>query len=198
MLSKLYLLFRFIVGHDYGFTAEGNEQWYYLVGLAISVMSAWTRNPAIAMPFTILAIIHFITVHLYNMDYTIEENKFAATLYLLSHVIITIIALFIDWKWALSSAIVVIAFTSIAPDCCGDNLFWIHYPNEIIVMLHTLVFALLAIATCQLPVLWWVKAIILIAAIIIHYIIDILVAEYSGIVTENATDVFDMLFLKRS
>ena len=82
-MKKFFLnIYRCIVGSESGFTGEGNEQWYYFLSLVINLTLIWWQKPEIGLLFTILAVIHYVTVaymgylvHMICMMMVAQQNK---------------------------------------------------------------------------------------------------------------------------
>lgn len=89
--------------------------WYYSVSIAINIMLGWWLKPEIALVFTILSVIHYATVFWYgffeiDISYSYDE-AFFTYIYLGIHLIILVIALSVNYLWAIiTSVITIIAF----------------------------------------------------------------------------------------
>lgn len=185
---------RYLVGCEYGFFAEGNEQWFYTLALAITNMLAWSFLPDIALIFTLLSIIHLVTVHIYGYYDLDDANKIISIGYFAIHAIIVIIALFTNWWWTLVTAFIALFALALAPDCLGENVFVKSksgYPKKFVPLIfNTFIFIAFVVSTCMLPIAWWGKVLIVIAAIILHPFIDYLEGECVVVtdVTQYAID----------
>lgn len=167
-------IYRFIVGSEYGFTGEGNEQWFYTLSLAINLMLVWWLKPEIALLFSVLAAIHYVTVFVYGYFDLTEKGKDYAATYFGIHVILAIIAIVADYKWAIITAIITVVAYFIAPDCTGNNIFLRGNGLErgFPLIFNTIIFAAFIIIDLLLPIKLWVKILIIVMALIIHPIID--------------------------
>lgn len=188
--------FRLFVGSEYGFTAEGNQQWYYTIALAISNILAWTYLPKCALIFTILSAIHLISVHLYGFnDWGFEERKYSVW-YLVTHGIIFVVALFANWWWTILSSLILIAAYYIAPDCSGNNIFMKNphsNGSEIaILFFNTLLMAIFIGVVSLLPTAKWIKIAIVVVAIILHPFIDMFACE-SVVINDTIEEAFDIV-----
>lgn len=45
MKDLLLNFYRCVVGSEYGWFGEGNEQWYYFIALVINIMLTWQFRP---------------------------------------------------------------------------------------------------------------------------------------------------------
>lgn len=195
---KTFLLnfWRRIVGSEYGFTGEGNEQWYYTLAVIINLMLVWCLKPEIAIVFTVLTIIHFLTLFIYgflDFDLAAPFYKFIKPdfIYLGIHCIIIVIAAITNIKWTLITAIGPTIAYCMAPDCTGNNIF--NRDSEVkgylILFQHTIVFTLFVVIDFLLPMNLFVKFIIIIGALLIHPVIDYLEGECI-IINEITNSVF--------
>ena len=53
MKKVLLNIYRGIVGNEYGWNGEGNEQWYYFLALVMNCMLTWWLKPEIGILFTV-------------------------------------------------------------------------------------------------------------------------------------------------
>ena len=187
-MKKVFLsIYRCIVGPEYGFIGEGNEQWYYSLALAMNLMLIWWLKPEVALLFTILAVIHYLTVALYGyFDMEFEDVIFSYS-YFGIHLIILAIALLTSFKWAfITMAITIVAFLS-APDCTGDNIFprKSKFQDRLPLLCNTIIFVAFIVIDFLLPINLLFKFAILVVALIIHPVIDFLEGE--GIIISDIT-----------
>lgn len=167
-------IYRFIVGPEYGFTGEGNEQWFYTLSLAINLMLVWWLKPEIALLFSVLSAIHYVTVFVYGYFDLTEKGKDYAATYFGIHAILAIIAIVADYKWAIITAIITVVAYFIAPDCTGNNIFLRGNGLErgFPLIFNTIIMAAFIIIDLLLPIKLWVKILIIAMTLIIHPIID--------------------------
>ena len=208
-MKKILLnVYQGIVGSKFGFIGEGNEQWYYFLSLVINCMLAWWFKPEIAILFTIVSVIHFISVFIYGyFDLSEIKGRLASVVYFLIHVIILGVCFVVDWKFTLITSAISIIALLIAPDCTGNNIFMpgpqlvpkkhrVYYsPYDTKPLLfHTIIFVVFLAVTLLLPTKYWVKFIIIVGALILHPIIDILQGEcidISSVTGEAFYKIFD-------
>ena len=166
---------RCIVGPEYGFTGEGNEQWYYTLAIIINLMLVWSLKTDIALIFTILAIIHYLTVCIYGyFDLCFSDVKYSVA-YFVIHIILFIIAIFINFEWAIKTAILPIIAFLIAPDCTGDIIILGGgFGDNYSLLSNITVFVAFIFIDLLLPMNWLIQIAIIIGAIIIHPLIDYL------------------------
>ena len=176
-------IYRCIVGPESGFTGEGNEQWYYFLSLVINLMLIWWQKPEIGLLFTILAVIHYVTVAFYGISglYDVFDDGSTtkpAYVYLGIHLFLLVIAMIISFKWAIiTTTITTIAFF-LAPDCTGNNIFLRKRTYSILTLLfNTIIFAAFVIIIFLLPIKLWIKILMIIGTLVIHPVIDHLEGE---------------------
>lgn len=187
MKKTLKKALRLIVGSECGMFGEGNLQWYYTLALAISVMLAWknlTQQEAIV--FTAISLVHIALVHVYALC-GLEGSKASSILYVLLNVSVLVIAFFTNWKFSLLSIGIMGVFLLISPDGVGENILltllmmlmrWrMKKEHSLALLTHTIVFAVFVITVCSLPVIWWVKLLIVGLALALHPLIDYLSGE---------------------
>lgn len=179
MKRAFSIIHRAIVGPEYGFSGEGNIQWYYSLSVAINLMLIWWLKPEIAILFTTLVIIHGFTVFTYGffeLDYC---NSIWAYIYAIIHFIILANAIFTNFKWTIITIAITIGAMLLAPDCTGNNIF-LEKPNvdnRLLLLCNTIIFAVFVVVDLLLPISGWIKIIIISVAIIAHPIIDWLEGE---------------------
>lgn len=177
MKEKMFNVLRFIVGPEYGFTGEGNEQWYYTVAIAVNLMLTWWLRPDIALIFTILPIIHYVTVFIFGYnDLFIDNNKNLSFVYLGIHALTLIVAIFVDEKWTLLTCAIVVGAMLLSPDCIGDNIFASNAKHKQL-LFNTIVLAVFIIIDFMLPINLWIKFAIVVLALVIHPVVDWLQGE---------------------
>lgn len=116
-------IYRSIVGYETGFTGEGTEQWFYTLSLAINLMLVWWLNPKIAMVFTVLAVIHYLTVFVYGfLGLDCMGSPIFACAYYAIHLVIIIVAFLTNFKWAIITASITIIAYLFAPDCTETSI----------------------------------------------------------------------------
>ena len=81
MKNLLVNIYRCIVGGEVGFIGEGNEQWYYFLSLVMNLMLLWWLKPEIALMFTVLSVIHYVTVFVYGYFMLDSENVIFSCIY---------------------------------------------------------------------------------------------------------------------
>lgn len=180
-MKKLLHMYQFIVGGKYGFTGEGNEQWYYTLALAINLMLVWWLCPEIGIIFTILAVLHYSTIVYYGIFSTDDiayNNPIRAYvrshLYFGFHLGLLIVATIVSIKWAIITSFITTVAVLIAPDCTGNNIF-LRKPNvrnNLPLLFNTIMFAAFVVVDFLLPMKLWIKFLILVVAMILHPIID--------------------------
>jgi len=172
-----------IVGGPYGFTGEGNEQWYYFLSLAINLMLVWWLAPEVVLIFTIASIIHYATIFVYGyFDFECSDNKKFAWVWGAIHLAIFLIALYVSVKWTLITSAITICAYLIAPDCTGNNIFIKDFnsasANEYILLIfNTIIFSIFVCIAWILPINLWCKLAIIVAAMVIHPVIDLYAGE---------------------
>lgn len=192
-MKKLSLkILRYIVGDEYGFCGEGNEQWYYTVSLAINLMLMWWLKPEIALTFTILAVVHYATVAIWGyFEFDMDGRTTLSWVYGIINLAVMLVAGFTNIKWALITAGITLVSLAMAPDCVGENVF-VHNVKEkyhIQLLFHTIIFAALVTVTFMLPIETMWKLIIISAMMVLHPICDWIEGECI-VVTEVTYDNF--------
>lgn len=196
-------MFRCVVGGEYGFFGEGNEQWYYTVALAISNILAWTYLPECALIFTILSAIHLISVHLYAFNNGWLNSKNYSVRYFVVHLILLIVGLITNWWWTILSSIITILAVIVAPDCVGESILteYLNYKFKTgiklskldILLSHTILLALYVFVTFMIPTHLWVKIVMVVAALLLHVLVDLLSCE-CVIITDCTNEALDVVF----
>lgn len=187
MKEKFGKVLRLIVGSECGMFGESNRQWYYTLALAISVMLAWCKlTQQEAIVFTIVSLVHIISVHVYALC-GLEDYKSYSIAYIVLHLIVVVTAFLTNWIFAIGSICIVALFLIISPDECGLCVFTVNSNNQkaneyICLITHTIVLALFVITVCILPVIWWVKVLIICLALALHPLIDYLSGECVDVV----------------
>ncbi len=174
MKNAILKLWRCIVGAEYGFTEEGNEQWYYFVSLVINLMLIWwLGSQSDALAFTILAFIHFVTIYVYSL---VDEKVFMSYLYFGIHLFLLIMALLTNFVWAIISLLITVVFSLIAPDCTGSmcfgKMFGFEEDSILILVEHTIVLGAFILVDFLLPIDLWLKIVFIVAMLVLHPIID--------------------------
>lgn len=201
-MNNFFTIYRYIVGFEYGFSGEGNEQWYYFLSLVINCMLTWWLKPQLGILFTLVAIFHLITVCAYGYMDLDESSKYITFAYFISHMILFVLCLTADVKWAFLTSAITIVAVLLAPDDMGNNIFMgpsfeerkIYFGDKnylAIMFFHTILFTSFAIITFCLPIALWIRFAIIIICIILHPVIDLLEEECIIIsdVTSYAADV---------
>lgn len=190
-------LWRVVVGSPAGFAGEGNEQWYYTLALAMSCMLAWTFLPEVALVFTIISVIHLITVHVFGMNGWENDRNYCWG-YFGVHALLFVIALLFNWWWTFVTAAITIVAVLFAPDCVVESVMLRRFSkiayeeeklNKFAMICHTCIFVLFVIVTCLLPTVWWAKLLIIAAFMGLHFHIDLLEGECVN-VYESADNAF--------
>ena len=195
-MKKLMLkLWRCIVGAEYGFTEEGNEQWYYFVSLVINLMLIWwLGSQSDALVFTILAIIHFVTIYVYSL---VDEKVFMSYLYFGIHLFLLIMALLTNFVWAIISLSITVVFCLIAPDCTvdiffGDMFGFDEEHSKYILIEHTIVLGAFILVDFLLPIDLWLKIVFIVTMLVLHPIIDYF-EGYCIIISDCTTEGMDAI-----
>ena len=211
-----------IVGPSYGFSGEGNEQWYYTLSLAINLMLLWCIKSEVALVFTILSVIHYITVFVYGfLDFAFDKPIFSY-IYLGVHAIIILIAMFTNLLWTIITSAITVFMRFLAPDCTGDNIFYeepwmvedtMPFLNKqkrantsyrgfvpirgIVPMLfNTAVFIAFVVIAFVLPINLIIKFTIIVAMMILHPIVDLFAGE-CVILPDTVEDAIDNIIDSR-
>ena len=187
-MKSLLTVYRYIVGFELGFSGEGNEQWYYFLSLVINCMLTWWKKPELGILFTVVAVIHLLTVCIYGyMNLDVSSIYFSYG-YFISHIILIAICLKADTKWTiLTSAITMLSYL-FAPDATGNNIVMrpsfkgnkVYFENEnymAILLFHTILFATFAVIALSLPIALWIRLAIIVICMILHPIVDLLEGE---------------------
>ncbi|MBQ8043533.1 MAG: hypothetical protein IJ272_05215 [Clostridia bacterium] len=185
-MKKLLHFYQFIVGGKYGFTGEGNEQWYYTLALVINIMLVWWLCPEIGTIFSILASIHYLTVvyhGVFSTDDIAYNNPTRAYvrsyLYFGGHAVMFIIAAIVNIKWAIITSVITTVAVLIAPDCTGNNIF-LRKPNvrnNLPLLFNTIMFASFVLVDFLLPIRLWIKFVLLVIFMVLHPFIDFIEGE---------------------
>jgi len=178
-MKKLLFYYQFIVGSKYGFTGEGNEQWYYTLSLAINLMLVWWLCPAVGVLFTVLAVIHYLTVVYYGIGELAYDSLAHSCIYFGIHAVLFTIAAIVNFKWAIITAVITTVAVILAPDCMGDNIFLRKLPasSNMPLLFNTVVFAAFVVVDFLLPIKLWIKITILAIAMVLHPFIDYIEGE---------------------
>lgn len=196
-MKKLLLnIYRSIVGNEFGWSGEGNEQWYYFLALVINNMLTWWLKPELGIVITVAAVIHFITVCVYAVgDFSYNSVWYSIGYYAI-HAIIFIVCILFDWKWTILTTLIVVAAYLLAPNEMGNNIV-MRPPKDVIVyagveniaailLFNTILFAVFVYIALNLPIALWVRIIIIVACMIVHPIIDLFEGE--GIIISDVTE----------
>lgn len=200
MKKKVLSCYKNIVGHPYGFSGEGNSQWYYFLSLVINNMLTWWLKPELGLLFTIVAVLHYGTVCIYGLADFFDSNIWYSAVYWLTHIAIFIICMIFSWKWTLLTSSMVIIFSLLAPDETGNNIF-IRPPKvspskaiiiylvdrniKTILLFHTIIFVVFVVIALNLPINFWLRIGIVLVCMALHPIIDIIQGE--GICVSDVT-----------
>lgn len=198
MRKVLRNFLRILVGSEFGFFAEGNEQWYYALALAINCMLAWIFLPIVALPFTIISAIHFLSVYAFYIYDYVRKPKIVSKIYLILHGILFVLGLCFNWWWTLLTSVIVMIAILFAPDCVGANIVIDYQSGRVndkrILICHTIAMVIYIILTCMFAIPVWAKITMIIGAIILHFLIDFLEQEFLNVVDiarKVIRDVFD-------
>ena len=177
-MKKTFLsIYRCIVGSEYGWTGEGNEQWYYFLGLVMNVMLTWWLKSEIGIAFTIAATVHFVTVCVYGYMALEERSVWCSIAYYAIHLALFIVCVRYDWSWTILTSAIVIFGVLLAPDCVGDNIFMMLYKGNnkkyVMLLCHTIWFAIFVTIALLLPITLWIRLAIIGCCMILHPIIDL-------------------------
>lgn len=185
-MKKLLYFYQFIVGSKYGFTGEGNEQWYYTLSLVINLMLVWWLCPEIGIVFTALSVIHYLTVVYYGVNEFAYDSFAGSCIYFGIHLVLFAVAAIVNIKWTIITSIITTAAVIIAPDCMGENIFLRNqeykpnYPldkSNVPLLFNTIIFATFVIVDFLLPIKLWIKFVILTIAMVLHPFIDLIEGE---------------------
>ena len=186
-MKKLMLkVWRGIVGAEYGFTGEGNEQWYYIISLVINLMLIWwLGSQSDALAFTMLAFIHLVTVCVYGYLSLADEGVegiVCSYLYYATHLFLLIMALLTNFWWAVITTLITLLAVSMAPDCTGINYYIrddeISSNNpKLLLIFNTIIFIAFVVVDFLLPIKLWIKLIIIAVMLLLHPLIDYLEGE---------------------
>jgi hypothetical protein len=192
MKNAVLYIYRCIVGPECGFTGEGNEQWYYSLAIVINLMLVWWLKPEVALLFTILVVIHYLTVFAYGLFDLEFGSVIFSYAYLGIHLTLLVIAAFSSFKWAVITALITIVALFLAPDCTGENFFICRqykFYNALDLLFNTIIFIVFVRIDFLLPINLWIKLAIIAGALVIHPVIDYLQGE-CVIITDT---IFDAL-----
>jgi len=209
-MEKLLLnIYRGIVGSPFGWSGEGNEQWYYFLALVINNMLTWWLKPELGIIITVATIIHYITICVYAVRDFYYESVWYSIVYYAIHAIIFIVCILFNWKWTILTSLIVVVAYFLAPDDMGNNIF-MRPPKEYIIycgvkniaailLFHTILFVIFVVITLNLPIALWIRIIIIVACMILHPIIDLLEGECIIIsdVTNDAYNKIEQTIKKR-
>ena len=199
-MKKILLnLLRCIVGSEFGWTGEGNEQWYYFLALVINVMLTWWLKPELGIIFTVAAVIHYVTVCVYGYAMLDIYSVWYSVIYYAIHAIIFIVCCLFNWKWTLLTSVIVILAYCIAPDCCAQNIFGTG-SREAIFLFHTILFVTFLIIVFKLPIALWIKLVIIVSCMILHPLVDFLESEciiISDVTAESFGNIVDFIRYKK-
>ena len=184
MLKLFSFLYFCIVGPSEGFLGEGNGAWYYTLSLAINLMLVWWLKPEIALLFTILAVIHFVTASLYG-DYlsgsgyghylfrNLNVSTVLSYAYAGIHVILLAIAIIANFKWALITAAITVFADLISTESIYDEFAdadnWIGIFGSIF---NPIMLAAFVWIDFMLPIHLWARILILVVMLIIHPVVE--------------------------
>ena len=191
MKNLLVNIYRCIVGGEYGFIGEGNEQWYYFLSLVMNLMLLWWLKPEIALMFTVLSVIHYVTVFVYGYFMLDSENVIFSYIYFGIHIILLILAIVTSFKWTVITAVITVVSILLAPDCTGNNIF-LRVPNvtnSLPLIFNTIIFVAFVVLDFMLPIELWIKILIIVGALIIHPVIDWFEGE-CVIISDVTSDAF--------
>lgn len=187
MKNALGTIYRCIVGPEFGFTGEGSEQWYYSLAIVMNLMLVWWLKPEIALIFTILAAIHYLTVVVYGFfDLEFASVNFAYA-YAGINIALLLFAIVMNFSWAVITAGITVVALVLAPDCTGNNIFLrkLNDHSKLPLLFNTIIFGVFVGIDFLLPINVWIKLGIIGGALIIHPIIDWLEGE--GIIISDVT-----------
>lgn len=192
-----------IVGGPYGFTGEGNEQWYYFLSLMINLMLVWWLAPEVALIFTIASIIHYATIFVYGyFDFECSDNKKIAWVWGVIHLSIFLMALCVSVKWTLITSAITICAYLVAPDCTGNNMFIQNFNGAseyILLTFNTIIFSIFVCIAFLLPINLWCKLAIIVGSMIIHPVIDLFAGDcviISDVVVSMWRDIKNCYFIR--
>lgn len=192
MTRFLGSVWRFIVGQEHGFGDEGIDQWYYTVAISISLMLTWWLKPEIALVFTILSVIHYLTVVLFGAFDLIENKVSYSYIYFGVHLVLLLVALFTNYMWALiTMGIAVISYLlSIIDEYLSAWTRKIQSKQSLLI--NTFVLIAFVIVDFLLPIKLWIRFAILASALVLHPLIDYTESFDIGILDTTA-DICDKI-----
>lgn len=187
-MKKLLNVYRLLVGSEYGFTGEGNSQWYYTLALAINLMLVWWLCPEVGIVFTVLPVVHYIMVVYYGTEDLAQDSLLHSCIYFGVHAIMFIIATVVNIKWTIITSVITAVAVVIAPDDSGYNIFYrkSNEDSHIGLLFNTIIFAAFVVVDFLLPIQLWIKIVILVSAMILHPFIDLIEGEC--IIITDVTD----------
>ena len=174
MKNKVPNFYRWIVGTEYGWCGEGNEQWYYTIALVINIMASWWLMPQYALLFTIAAVIHYATVFVYGY-FGLEgiESVWCSVAYFAIHLALFIICCCTHFGWTIVTTLTVVVAFLIAPNACGDVILLPEFISDDddsdesipILVIHTIWFLAFFVMAMLLPISIWFRLAIVVACI---------------------------------
>ena len=200
MKKALLFIYSLIVGFPFGYSGEGNMQWYNFIALVIGGFATFSVHPNFLVVYTILVSIHLLAVFVYdyfNLEASLIGYSFG---YVILHIMLFGICFFFYWKWALLLlSLNIFAFLS-GSNSNGESVI-VHGPPlfsvtdeesnnyKVIIPLlyffHTLWFGFLTLVVYRSPISLKARIGIIIACIILHPIIDLLQGD-----SHNGTECF--------
>ena len=201
MKDKLLFVYQCIVGFEVGIAGEGNEQWYYFLALVMDCMLTWWLKPELGILFTIVAVLHFITVCIYGYQELDYYSIWFSIGYYAIHLILLIICFLFNWSWTLITAALVVVGVLIAPDCTGMNIFLRKdYNFKGSLFFHTIWFLAFVIITMLLPITLWIRLLIICACMALHPLIDYLQGEcmiITDVTEDSLSAIIEKIHIRR-
>jgi hypothetical protein len=180
-------VYQFIVGFSNGFDMEGCSQWYYFLSLVMINMLTWWLRPELGLLFSICSGLHFLMVCLYGFLLMDERKSSWSLCCFVLNLAMIVVCLYFDWLWTLGMSAIVVAGFILAPDENGCNVFTRDYNdlNKIRIgsalFFHTLWFAAFVTIVVLLPIATWIKIVGIVAAMILHPLLDYMEGECMSI-----------------
>lgn len=174
-------IYYYVVGPVWGYSGEGNVEWYYFASLVINLMLIWRFGSEVLTVFMALAIAHFLIVTIYgycNETFSlINQSKIISYIYIAIQLIIIYIALYTSIKWTIITMIITIAAYYLAPDITAE---FISFPSshnasfESISKRNITFFIILVLSILLAPTNLFIKLLIIVGMIMLHRVMDYL------------------------
>lgn len=177
MKKALSKIFRYIVGPEHGFYGEGNSQWYYTLALMISLTLIWWLEPQLTIAFTILAILHYMTIVVYGVYDFDEADDLYSYSCLGVNLIILLVAALISLQWTVICAVIAVSTFFLPQEPFSNDETSEQQFQKKSLICNTVLLSIFIILTFLLPIQIGLKFILLTATLLIHPIIDYFAGE---------------------